>query len=171
MPQFMLDRFPFDRAYPVTSPFNAWEKGLRKEPHRGVDFGSPEGTPIYAPAPGVIHKAHSVEDGPNGLHVVLQTLDGRGQGWFIHLSRVDVEKGQKVQAGQRLGLTGNTGVRCQGDVCSPVSTGPHLHLGWFRKGKALNVLDHLPPPPGMGDGEVDVDGNPLSAAVFLLALV
>lgn len=92
-------------------------------PHRGVDFGVPEGTSVYAPAPGVSVQFTNSYTQWNGQQVRAfgngVCLD-HGDGWwslYAHLSRIDVAPGQLVQAGDRIGLSGNTGV----------STGPHLH--------------------------------------------
>ncbi|MBW2160540.1 MAG: M23 family metallopeptidase, partial [Deltaproteobacteria bacterium] len=46
----------------------------------------------------------------------------------------DVKIGDRVEAGQRLGDVGRTGIR---------DSGPHLHFGMFQNGKVLNPLDHL----------------------------
>jgi murein DD-endopeptidase MepM/ murein hydrolase activator NlpD len=88
--------------------------------HGGVDIGAAEGTPVYATGAGTIVKAdwedpakpakgfgkEIVVDHENGV----VTISG-------HLSKIMVVKGQKVERGQIIGLTGNTGS----------STGPHLH--------------------------------------------
>jgi len=148
----MLSRHFFDRAYRVTSVFGAREP-FRNGPHRGVDYATPEGTPVYAPEDGRIHKAVSVDKSSNGLHVVLQT-NGKGQGWFIHLSKVLVRQGDEVKAGDVIGLTGNTGS----------SSGPHLHVGWWKAGSPVDVETILPPPAPPAGGGL----GPLALALLFL---
>jgi murein DD-endopeptidase MepM/ murein hydrolase activator NlpD len=105
--------------------------------HSGYDFKMPEGTPLLAPADGVINwagfdirffcplKNREVTD---QLRVeITHTLpDGRRvTSNYKHLSRVDVQRGQRVTAGTQIGLSGNTGC----------STGPHLHFeNWVMDG-------------------------------------
>jgi murein DD-endopeptidase MepM/ murein hydrolase activator NlpD len=84
--------------------------------HWGLDIAVPEGTPIYAPAPGVVTLADELYFEGNAVF-----LDhGQGlQSVFMHMSSIDVEPGQRVDAGELLGKVGMTGT----------ATGPHLHWG------------------------------------------
>jgi murein DD-endopeptidase MepM/ murein hydrolase activator NlpD len=104
---------------PVTGVFGSQRilAGTPSAPHAGLDFGAPPGTPVVAPAPGVV----TLADGPFTLEGNLVILD-HGQGLmssFLHLSRIDVRPGDVVAAGQRLGAVGRSGR----------ATGPHLHWG------------------------------------------
>lgn len=84
--------------------------------HWGLDIAVPEGSPIYAPAPGVVTLADALYFEGNAVF-----LD-HGQGLasvFMHMSSIDVEPGQQVEAGELLGRVGMTGT----------ATGPHLHWG------------------------------------------
>lgn len=88
--------------------------------HSGVDVARPTGTPIVAPADGVVVL---VADAPFTLEGNLLMVD-HGMGLnsaFLHLSRIDVVEGQHVERGQRIGAIGSTGR----------ATGPHLH--WSMK--------------------------------------
>ena len=108
----------FDR--PAPGPLSS-RFGLRRffndqprAPHSGLDIAAPAGTPVSAPADGVV-----VETGDfffNGKTVFLE----HGQGlisMFNHLDRVEVQPGQKLARGERVGTVGRTGR----------ITGPHLH--------------------------------------------
>jgi hypothetical protein len=73
-----------------------------------VDIATPVGTPVLAVAAGVIGSLIGPLDSPDphlqGLRVHLDTPTGRF--YYAHLSEIDVIPGQRVQAGQRIGLSG-----------------------------------------------------------------
>ncbi|GAB4381822.1 MAG: M23 family metallopeptidase [Elainellaceae cyanobacterium] len=99
--------------------------------HRGVDYAAPVGDPVVAPAAGKVMLIGRVEDGFE-LHGNTVGID-HGQGVesiFIHLSRIDVQEGDFVQAGQRIGAVGATGA----------STGPHLHWGLYVHGQSVDPV-------------------------------
>jgi murein DD-endopeptidase MepM/ murein hydrolase activator NlpD len=82
--------------------------------HQGVDIAAEPGTPIFAPADGVISFA-----GFDGGYGQLISLD-HGFGVvtrYGHCSQMFVKIGQKVHRGEKIGNVGNTGS----------TTGPHLH--------------------------------------------
>lgn len=82
--------------------------------HEGIDFAAPQGTAVYAAAPGVVSLAEPLY--VRGGSVILDHGLGVYTGYY-HLSEILVETGQMVQAGERLGSVGTTGR----------STGNHLH--------------------------------------------
>lgn len=96
--------------------------GTAKAPHSGLDVAAARGTPLKAPAPGIITYANA------DLYLTGGTvLIDHGHGLssnFLHLSRIDVKPGERVQQGQVIGLVGATGR----------ATGPHMHWGmnWFE---------------------------------------
>lgn len=99
--------------------------------HRGVDYAAPTGSPVVAPAPGTV-----VLVGYEGQGFVVHGntvgLD-HGQGVtsiFLHLSGIDVQAGDIVQAGDLIGRIGSTGA----------STGPHLHWGLYVHGVAVDPV-------------------------------
>jgi hypothetical protein len=95
--------------------------GVPKDPHYGLDIAAPTGTAVAAPAGGVITFARP-DLYLTGGTVVLDHGHGLSS-TFIHLSRVDVAVGDRVEQGARIGAVGMTGR----------ATGPHLHWGmnWF----------------------------------------
>jgi murein DD-endopeptidase MepM/ murein hydrolase activator NlpD len=95
--------------------------GTPKNPHYGVDVAAKTGTPILAPAGGIVSFAKP-DLYLTGGTVILDHGHGLSS-VFVHLSRLDVEVGQRIEQGQRLGLVGATGR----------ASGPHLHWGmnWF----------------------------------------
>ncbi|MBW4655624.1 MAG: M23 family metallopeptidase [Kaiparowitsia implicata GSE-PSE-MK54-09C] len=99
--------------------------------HRGVDYAGGVGAPIYAPAAGRVVLVGRVADG-FVLHGNTVAVDhGQGVGSiFIHLSRIDVQEGDVVQAGQRIGGIGATGA----------ATGPNLHWGLYVNGKSVDPV-------------------------------
>lgn len=96
--------------------------GTPKDPHLALDIAAPEGTPVRAPAPGVVTLAE-----PSFYLTGGTVLLDHGHGVstsYSHLSRIDVRVGQRIARGARLGAVGKTGR----------ATGPHLHWGlnWFE---------------------------------------
>lgn len=97
--------------------------------HSGIDIALPTGTPVAAPADGVVILA---AEAPFTLEGNLLMLDhGLGlSSAFLHLSRIDVREGETVRQGQKLGAVGATGR----------ATGPHLHWGLAWRGARLDPL-------------------------------
>lgn len=97
--------------------------------HAGIDIAAPEGTPIVAAYAGVVEKAGwAPVAGRTGNGILIRNPDGERQ-YYGHLSRVQVKAGQKIKAGQQIGLVGQTGN----------ATGPHLHFEiWGSNGKPRN---------------------------------
>jgi murein DD-endopeptidase MepM/ murein hydrolase activator NlpD len=84
--------------------------------HNGIDLGTPVGTPVLAIDDGVV--AHARFDAAGyGYYVRLDCVDG-GIAVFAHLDRLLVYEGQRVQRGQMVGISGNSGF----------SDAPHLHI-------------------------------------------
>lgn len=98
--------------------------------HSGADVAVPAGTPVVAPADGVVILAAA--DSPFTLEGHLLMID-HGMGLnsaLLHLSRIDVRVGDTVRRGQPVGLSGATGR----------ATGPHLHWGLQWRGRKLDPL-------------------------------
>jgi murein DD-endopeptidase MepM/ murein hydrolase activator NlpD len=126
----------------ITFPYGA--KYRNGKTHQGVDFRASIGTPFVAMVPGVVVHVgrHVYKKGWGisfGKHVIIDNdkfPNGSPGYWAIyaHLSQINVSKGQRIQAGQLLGLTGNTGN----------STAPHLHVG-ICKSRFWNPLKFVNP--------------------------
>lgn len=107
--------------------------GTPKSPHSGLDVAVPAGTPVHAPAGGIVTLAE-----PDLYLTGGTVLVDHGHGLssnFLHLSRLDVHVGQRVERGEVIGLVGATGR----------ATGPHMHWGanWF--GVRIDPALLLPP--------------------------
>jgi len=104
-------------------------RGVPGSYHGGVDIALPTGTPVRAPADGVVTLA---ADHPFTLegNLLLLDLGGGLESAFLHLSRIDVGVGERVRAGQVVGAVGATGR----------ATGPHLHWGLRWGGARLDPL-------------------------------
>ncbi len=124
--------------WPILGPINSGF-GQREDPvlgfgtgefHKGIDIGSPNGTPVHAPAAGRVIKAglgtgygNEIEiDHGNGITTV-----------YGHLQGFNVTAGQQVVKGEVIGFVGHTGR----------VTGPHLHYEVQVRGTAVNPHKYL----------------------------
>jgi len=130
----MLSALP--SRWPVRGTVNS-EFGRRvsswtqtQEFHSGIDIGSKRGTPVKAPAPGIVVFTGSNADYGHALIIDhgqdVKTLYG-------HLHKILVSQGQQVERGQTVALSGNTGK----------STGPHLHYEIQVRGQPVNPRGFL----------------------------
>lgn len=98
--------------------------------HKGIDWATPVGTAVMASSAGTVAKAGWGSG--YGYVVYINHADGR-QTRYGHLSKVLVSAGQKVSQGQKIALSGNTGV----------SSGPHVHFEILINGSQVNPLKYL----------------------------
>jgi murein DD-endopeptidase MepM/ murein hydrolase activator NlpD len=98
--------------------------------HAGVDMAGPTGTPIYAPADGVI--THAGWQSGYGRLITIKHEFGI-ETRYGHLSATRVQVGQRVSRGERIGDMGNTGR----------STGPHLHYEIRVSGKPIDPMIYI----------------------------
>lgn len=115
----------------VTSTF-----GNRPQPvpgastnHQAIDWATPTGTPIYASSGGTVGRAGWI--GSYGNVIYINHPDGR-QTRYAHLSRILVSPGQKVKQGERIALSGNTGV----------TSGPHVHFEMLINGVRVDPFKY-----------------------------
>lgn len=105
---------------------------VARSPHSGTDFAGAIGAPVVAPASGEVVLA-----GPDYSYEGNLVILDHGLGLysaFLHLSQMDVETGQMVQRGERIGAVGQSGR----------ATGPHLHWGLWWNGVRFDPEMLLP---------------------------
>jgi len=127
---------PIKDEFIKTTNFGAQRilNGEPKRPHYGVDLAAPVGTPIYAPADGVV----SLADDDLYFEGAMVLLD-HGQGlisMYLHTDKILVEPGQAVKQGEQIATVGSKGR----------STGPHLcwRLKWRNRNLDPLLLTEWP---------------------------
>ena len=125
--------FSPSRVNPVTG---------EKRAHKGVDFAVPQGTPVMAANSGVVDKAEAHKD--FGNLVTVKHDDGTTT-LYGHNSKILVAKGQRVEAGQQIALSGNTGI----------SSGPHLHFETSKGAAFGSQVDPGTLIAGLGNPNAD----------------
>ncbi|WP_181566343.1 peptidoglycan DD-metalloendopeptidase family protein [Helicobacter monodelphidis] len=100
-----------------------------KRPHLGVDYAAKKGTPVHAAGDGKITFVGN--KGGYGRTVIINHTDGF-KTLYAHLNGYakGIRSGQFVKQGKIIAYVGNSGL----------STGPHLHLGLYKHGRAINPL-------------------------------
>lgn len=91
--------------------------GVPRQPHNGVDVAAPEGTPVKAPADGIVALAQQ-----DMFFTGKTVMIDHGHGLisvFAHMSAIEVKPGQRIAKGEPIGKVGKTGR----------ATGSHLHWG------------------------------------------
>ena len=101
-------------------------------PHEGIDVSAPMGSPIVAPANGVVRRVAR----ETGYGNVLEIDHGNGiVTKYAHTSRIFVRQGQRVTRGEKVAAVGNSGL----------STGPHLHYEIHVNGRVVDPLTYVLP--------------------------
>ena len=120
---WLTSRFAQARMHPIFH---------KARPHEGIDFSAPEGTPIVAPAGGLVIEV-TVEPGygktvriDHGFGVVTR---------YAHCSKILVRVGRRVQRGEEIALVGSTGI----------STSPHLHYEVEVWGRTVDPRNYIFP--------------------------
>lgn len=122
---FFAQKFAWPLIGPVTGVYGSqrFYNGVPNSPHYGVDIAKPVGTPVKAPAGGVVTLVHPDMFFSGGTLIIDH---GHGlSSTFIHLSEVLVKKGDAITQGQIIAKVGKTGR----------ATGPHLdwRMNWFEE--------------------------------------
>ena len=134
-----------DFLWPVTGRISGVfgsQRIYRGEPgsyHSGVDIARPSGTPIVAPADGVVVLATATPFSLEGYLLIIDHGMGLNSA-FLHLSRIDVEVGETVERGQRIAAIGSSGR----------ATGPHLHWGMKWENERIDPRFLAGPMPNSG---------------------
>lgn len=135
---WFADKFIWPTDGPISSIYGSQRilNGQPREPHYGVDIAAPEGAPIVAPVSGIVTLAQELY--LSGNTMLLDHGHGVSTS-YLHMSRMDVTVGDRVDQGQQIGLVGKTGR----------VTGPHLcwRLNWFQTRLDVALLS----PPRKGD--------------------
>ncbi|HFS67438.1 MAG TPA: M23 family metallopeptidase [Flavobacteriia bacterium] len=113
-------KFTYKRFHPILKRYRA---------HLGVDFAAPTGRKIWSTADGkVVHKGRK---GGYGHTVIVKHPNGY-KSLYAHMSKYSsrIKVGSRVKQGQLVGYVGTSGR----------STGPHLHFGLYKNGRAVDPL-------------------------------
>ncbi len=132
--------FDWPAEGPITGVYGSQRvfNGVPKRPHYGLDIAGPVGTRVVAPASGVITLTHDNMYYSGGTVIIDH---GHGvSSTFLHLSKILVKEGARVQQGELVAELGASGR----------VTGPHLdwRVNWFNQ--RLDPLLLLPPAPKRG---------------------
>lgn len=131
-----LTAFRFPTAGRIGSGF-----GMRKHPilgytrlHNGLDIGASCGTPIYAAQSGTVIKAgSSASSGINARIDHGRVKGAKVETAYLHMSRMAVTSGQRIDKGDLVGYVGNTGL----------STACHLHFALYENGSGSDPQKYL----------------------------
>ena len=118
--------FSYARRHPVTR---------RVQPHTGVDYAAPAGTPVMTIGDGVVTSVKYEGAGGNVVRIRHNSVYSTA---YLHLSRFGkgIRAGARVRQGDVIGYVGSTGR----------STGPHLDFRVWKNGSAINPLKMESPP-------------------------
>ena len=118
--------FSYARRHPVTR---------RVQPHTGVDYAAPKGTPVMTIGDGVVTSVKYEGAGGNTVRIRHNSVYSTA---YLHLSKYakGLKAGQRVRQGEVIGYVGSTGR----------STGPHLDFRVWKNGTPINPLKMDSPP-------------------------
>ena len=118
--------FSYSRKHPVTR---------KVQPHTGVDYAAPTGTPVMTIGDGVVTSVKYEGAGGNTVRIKHNSVYSTA---YLHLSRYakGLKVGQRVRQGEVIGYVGSTGR----------STGPHLDFRVWKNGTPINPLKMDSPP-------------------------
>ncbi len=131
----VLAGFVWPAQGPISGVYGSqrFYNGEPRNPHYGVDVAVPKGTPVHAPAAGVVTLAEPDLYFSGGT--VILDHGYRLSSTFLHMSEVSVQVGDELQAGDLIGAVGSTGR----------ATGPHLD--WRMNWRQERIDPQLLAPP------------------------
>ena len=139
---------PLAGSLGVNSHFSKSRKlrGQKARPHRGTDYSAKSGTRAFAIADGKVTKAKVERGRKNKPYnesscggTIMIKHDNGNKTLYCHMSSINVKKGDRVEKGQVIGLTGGKqGVRGSGN-----SLGPHLHFQLKVKGSWVDPVKYI----------------------------
>ena len=141
----------YDNAKNISSGFGNRTFRGKAQFHPGVDYAAPKGTPIYSAADGVAYVAKYGDNGGWGNYVRVRHNDGY-ETVYGHASKLNIEEGTTVKAGQKIAEVGTTGN----------STGNHLHFGVYKtpeSGAQPKYLEGYVDPLSWLEGAKASDGS------------
>ena len=118
--------FSYSRKHPVTR---------KVQPHTGIDYAAPTGTPVMTIGDGVVTSVKYEGAGGNTVRIRHNSVYSTA---YLHLSKYakGLKAGQRVRQGEVIGYVGSTGR----------STGPHLDFRVWKNGTPINPLKMESPP-------------------------
>jgi murein DD-endopeptidase MepM/ murein hydrolase activator NlpD len=130
--KYAQGKFSYPSRAVKSSPFGvkrSYNKGPVDSYHKGLDFAGNMGSPVFAPADGKVALTGLEKDGfqVHGNTILIDHGHALSS-IYLHLSKIDVKKGDMVIKGQKIGEVGHTGI----------STGPHLHWGTYLYGTSVD---------------------------------
>jgi len=130
---------PLPGSLSVNSKFSPRRclSGQKCRPHNGTDYKARSGTQALAISPGKVTKRNDDKGACGGTIVVKH--DNGYKSSYCHMSRIHVSKGQRVEKGDVLGLTGGN----RGEAGAGNSLGAHLHFGLKYNGKWVDPEQHI----------------------------
>lgn len=113
--------------------------GMRIQPfhktmtsHQGIDYAIPENTRIYSTADGVVSEVNNSSSQGQGINITIDHKNGY-KSFYAHLNKVLVRKGEKVNRGDIIAYSGNTGL----------SFMPHLHYEIVYNGRRVDPINYF----------------------------
>lgn len=132
-------RWPLSPSRGVSAYFH--DESYRKAMgmvHQAIDIRALQGTPIHAPADGVVYR---VRDNGYGYSYIILAHGGGFMTVYGHVTEIRVKNGEKIIEGQTIGLSGGTPGSLGAGL---MTTGAHLHFEVLKGGKHVDPLDYLP---------------------------